>query len=251
MRHNCLNFVSGGVLTQVKKLAILGFFATCSLFVLGQGIEVAPLSENYKGLIGETVKVPLVIRNTDSKAVTLIIRRTEMQIGTTQKNYLCLDEACVNQKAEEVIVRLEPGQETENLFVALDGGLVAGFSHVRYTAFSRSDPAAANEIELNFSIDEQPARLNIYNSRHITLEEVYPNPVVDEAYFKYRILNDQIKAKIAVHNILGNVLGEYELSVYETSAKIRTDDLSPGIYFYTLYVNNESVITRKLIVRKQ
>jgi hypothetical protein len=66
----------------------------------------------------------------------------------------------------------------------------------------------------------------------------------------YKILNDRIKAKLVVHNLLGNVVGEYSLPILENFVRVKTDDLSAGIYFYTLYVDDESVMTRKLIVRK-
>ena len=82
------------------------------------------------------------------------------------------------------------------------------------------------------------------------LKDVYPNPVVDHALVDYKILNDQIEAKIIIHNILGNNQGEYDLSSSENLLRIPAEGLSPGIYFYTLYINNEGVLTRKLIVKK-
>jgi hypothetical protein len=66
----------------------------------------------------------------------------------------------------------------------------------------------------------------------------------------YKIHNDQVKAKIVLHNLLGSSVEEHSLPPLETRLKIRTDNLDAGIYFYTLYVDNEGVITRKLIVKK-
>ena len=48
----------------------------------------------------------------------------------------------------------------------------------------------------------------------------------------------------------GNIVGEYDLNPSETLLRIKTEDLNAGIYFYTLYLDNESVMTRKLIVKK-
>jgi hypothetical protein len=59
-----------------------------------------------------------------------------------------------------------------------------------------------------------------------------------------------VKAKIVVHSVLGNSMGEYELSIFEKQAKILTGDLNAGIYFYTLYIDGEAVMTRKLIVKR-
>jgi hypothetical protein len=127
---------------------------------------------------------------------------------------------------------------------------VSGESSLRYVAFNKYNPGHVVEFDLNFIVEEKPEKQNLYSSRLITLHDVYPNPVVDQAVVDYKMNNDQVKAKIVVHNILGNVVGEYSLPSSENFVRVRTDDLSAGIYFYTLYVENEGVITRKLIVRK-
>jgi hypothetical protein len=90
----------------------------------------------------------------------------------------------------------------------------------------------------------------VYASRRVTLYDVYPNPAIEHANVAYKLTDDQVKAKILVHNILGNIVGEYELPSVENLIRIKTDDLSAGIYFYTLYIDNEGVTTRKLIVKK-
>jgi hypothetical protein len=59
-----------------------------------------------------------------------------------------------------------------------------------------------------------------------------------------------VKAKVVIHNILGKSLGEYELPNADTKIKIAIDEMPAGVYFYTIYLNNEGVFTRKLIVRK-
>jgi hypothetical protein len=66
----------------------------------------------------------------------------------------------------------------------------------------------------------------------------------------YNIINDDIEAKIIIHNILGNAIEEYDLPAAENKVKIRAESMNAGIYFYTLYLDNEGVVTRKLIVKK-
>jgi hypothetical protein len=107
----------------------------------------------------------------------------------------------------------------------------------------------SREIELHFVVEEIPERQSIYTSRHISVRDVYPNPINDHAFVDYKVLNDKIKAKIIIHNILGSPVGEYELPTLESKVKIRGEELNAGIYFYTLYIDNEGVMTRKLIVK--
>jgi hypothetical protein len=53
-----------------------------------------------------------------------------------------------------------------------------------------------------------------------------------------------------MHNILGKQLNEMDLPTSETRVKLQTEDFTSGIYFYTLYLDNSGVLTRKLIIRK-
>ena len=235
--------------TMMKAL-LSAIMILMSSWVFGQGFEIAPLQESYRGVIGETIKVPLRFKNTSEKPVTLVIRKVDEQLGSTQKKYFCVDNNCLDSKVEDYVVKVEPGQTTTNLYVALEAGLNQNESSLQYIAFNKANPGQSLEVNLSFSVEEKSGKANIYNSRHITLYDVYPNPAVEYANVAYKLTGDQIKAKILVHNIIGNVIGEYSLSALDSSVRINTEDLSAGIYFYTLYVENEGVMTRKLIVKK-
>jgi hypothetical protein len=220
-----------------------------SSWAVAQSFEVSGLQDSYKGTIGDVIKAPLRLKNITDKPITLVVRKLTEQIGSTQKNFYCIGANCLDQKVEDFVVRIEPGQAFEGFQIGLDGGLVPGVSSVTYIAFNKSIPGQVFEFEVNFSVDEK-LKENIYQSRHIQLHDVYPNPAIDHAFVNYKVLNDRIIAKIRVHNLLGNIVAEYDLGASENFIRIRTEDLSSGIYFYTLYVDNESVMTRKLIVRK-
>jgi len=49
---------------------------------------------------------------------------------------------------------------------------------------------------------------------------------------------------------LGSSVGDYNLPSSENRIKITTDEFSAGVYFYTVYLDNTGVLTRKLIIRK-
>jgi hypothetical protein len=221
-----------------------------SFWLYGQGFEIVPIQESYRGTIGETIKVPLRFKNTSEKSITLIIRKISEQIGSTQKKYFCIDNNCLDSKVDDYILKVEPGQTVANFYVALDAGLNQNESSLRYVAYNKSNPGQSVNVDLNFVVEEKPDKTAIYNSRQVTLYDVYPNPAIEQANLAYKLTSDRVKAKILLHNILGNVIDEYDLSAIENIIRIKTEDLSPGIYFYTLYVENEGVMTRKLIVKK-
>ena len=234
----------------MRIILLCAAFTLISLVAFCQSFEMSGLQESYKGTIGETVKAPLKFKNTTDKPIVLVFRKLQEQIGSTQRNFFCPDGNCLEDKVTDYLVRLEPGQSLANLQFGLEGGLVPGVSFVKYIAFNKSLPSHFVEFDLNFTIEEKPEKENIYQSNKITIRDVYPNPTIDHAFVNYNLLSDRTKAKIRVHNILGNIVGEYDLSVNESLLRIKTEDLNAGIYFYTLYLDNESVLTRKLIVKK-
>lgn len=233
----------------MKALLFVGCLSI--LFISNaQNFEVVGLSESYKGYIGDLVKAPLHFKNTSNKPITLILRKVDSQIGSTQKNFLCPDGECLDAGLNDLIVKVDPGQTLQNLSVGLEAGLVPGISQVKYIVYNRSNPVEMREIELHFTIEERPAKSNIFTSRFITIHDVYPNPVSDFAHIEYKLLNDQVKAKIIIHNILGLELAEYPLPPTENKVKLKTDEYTSGIYFYTLYLDNDGIMTRKLIVKR-
>jgi hypothetical protein len=111
---------------MTKTLLLVISVIITNSWAYSQGFEISALQETYKGGIGETIKAPLRFKNTSEKPITLIVRKANEQIGSTQKTYFCLDNNCLDQKVEDYIVKIEPGQSLTNFHVALEGGLVSG-----------------------------------------------------------------------------------------------------------------------------
>ena len=61
------------------------------------------------------------------------------------------------------------------------GVLFRGVSSLKYVAYNKSNPGQSLELDLNFAVNEKPDKANIYNSRFVTLYDVYPNPAIDDA----------------------------------------------------------------------
>jgi len=233
----------------MKKLLVWICCFLVSGALLAQTFEISGLQETYKGSIGDLIKAPIRLKNTSNKPITLILRKAETQLGSSQNSFFCLDSNCF-EKSEELIVKIEPGQTAQNLLIGLEAGLVEGFSAVKYLVFNKLNPTENSTLELNFAVESRPEKSSIYSSQFITIHDVYPNPITNYANIDYQLHSDQVKTKIVIHNILGNSLNEYELPFSESRIKVLADELSAGIYFYTLYIDNVGVMTRKLIVKK-
>lgn len=234
----------------MKKVYGLVLFFLISQVACAQSFEIIGHSEQIRGAIGETLKSPIRIKNLTDRPLFLVIRRSDQQLGSTQKAAFCIDNICQESRIKDFTLRIEPESTSETVQIALEAGLAPGVSSMRYSITNKSNPAESTDLDFTFSIEERPSKENLYSSRYIRLHNVYPNPVLDFANVDYKILIPSAKIKIVVYNILGNQMEEYPLSSHETQIKIQVEGFAAGVYFYTLYVENEGVVTRKLIVRK-
>ncbi len=218
--------------------------------LFAQSFELIDRQENFQTSISETLQIPIKIKNNSDKAQFYIIRKTQSDLGGTQKGYFCLDKNCLEPGIEEFSKRLEPGETIEKLNYTLETGLVTGQNSIRFEVFAKGNPGNSIDHAVNIFVEEKRSKSLVFVSKDITIHDVYPNPVSDLAYVDYKLHNESVKAKIVINNILGRSMSESELPYFETRAKIQTTELAAGIYFYTLYLDNDGVLTRKLIVRK-
>ena len=231
------------------SICLLLFFS--GLSALGQGIEWADRQENYQVRLGQTIKIPIRIRNTTDRVQTIVVRKTMAELDSNQKGYFCLGDECMDPLVDQFVKRLEPGETTTTLFFTVEAGLAPNMNSFRFEASIKGNQQSSQEHSFSLSVDEKATKSLVFQSRDITVHDVYPNPVTDrEAFIDYRLYNEDIKAKLVIHNILGSPVGNYELPSFETRVKIQADELSSGVYFYTVYLDNIGVLTRKLVVRK-
>jgi hypothetical protein len=234
----------------MKHIIVLFAVMLGGVAALAQSFELVDKQDSYQGGISQTVYLPLKIRNNTEKPQIYIVRKVQDDLGSGLKGYFCLDKNCQTTYLDEFSVRIEPGETNQNLVFTIETGLLSGQHFVKFEIFPRGSPSVSIEHAISITIDDKPIKARIFDSRDITVHDVYPNPVTDQAIIEYSIHNDELKGKVVIHNILGKYMGDYELPVSENKIKIQTDDLPAGIYFYTVYINSEGVLTRKLVVRK-
>ena len=215
-----------------------------------QSLEFLDRQDNYLATVNETLSIPLRIKNTTDKAQYYTIRKVYSDLGSTQKGYFCIGKDCLDHGMDEFSKRLEPGESLEGLAYTLETGIVTGQNTFKFEVFPRGNPSAAVEHNCTVNVEEKRGKALVFQSKDITIHDVYPNPVSDLAFIDYTIHNEAIKAKVVIHNILGRSMNETELPTSETRIKIQADELATGVYFYTLYLDNNGVLTRKMIVRK-
>lgn len=221
-----------------------------SLPGLTQDFDLLDKQDNFQGTIGETLRIPIKIRNNSEKAQFYIIRKFQSDLGSAQKGYFCLDKNCLESAINEFSKRIEAGETLQHLTYVIEGGILSSQNSIRFQVFPKGSPQEIEEYQVAINIREKVEKPVVFQSKEITIQDVYPNPVQDQAFIEYRIHDENVKAKIVMHNILGKQLNEMDLPNSETRIKLQTEEFTAGIYFYTLYLDNSGVLTRKLVVRK-
>lgn len=231
---------------KVRLLSILSVLL--ALVGRAQNFELVDRQDNYSAGFNQLVKIHLKIKNNSDRAQFYTVRKSRSDLSEAQKGYFCLDNKCLESSVSEFVKKVDPG-ETVNLNFTVESGNQAVLNNIKFDIFPKNNPTEVIEHIVSLNVDERGQR-SIYQSRELVINDVYPNPAQDIAVIDYKIHNELLKAKIVVHNILGRSMGEYELPTDDTRIKMIVDDFAPGVYFYTLYVNNTGVLTRKIMVRK-
>jgi ligand-binding sensor domain-containing protein len=105
----------------------------------------------------------------------------------------------------------------------------------------------ANNNKMNKSADI----IENYFIRDYALYQNYPNPFTDITYIEYQ-LPKQVNVRLSVKDIIGNeiaVLVDKNQSEGKYKVNFSTNNLSNGIYFYTLITDDFSA-TKKMTVQK-
>lgn len=122
-----------------------------------------------------------------------------------------------------------------------------GTTSIKYVFYSLSNPDDRVSLIVNYKTSdgqEIPEREDpVYFSK------AYPNPANQAAKFDYALVEGYPDAKLVLYNLFGIKVKEIEIIETSGSLKMNTSDLNEGIYFYSLLVNNESLLTQKLVIK--
>jgi hypothetical protein len=235
---------------MLKQLVLLSFLSLFCWSGLAQQFEILEIQEAYQTTFNQQLRIPIRIKNNGEKAQFFVIRKVKGELGDTQKGYFCLSNNCLDATISEFSKKVEPGETMQELYFVIESGIQAMQTTLRFEIFQKGSAHDIVDRSVAISVDEKPGRSVIFQSKDISIQDVYPNPVQTQASIDYKLHSESVKARLTLHNILGKIMGDYDLPASETRVKIQADELTSGVYFYTVYIDNSGVLTRKLIVRK-
>ncbi|MTI30357.1 T9SS type A sorting domain-containing protein, partial [Xanthovirga aplysinae] len=226
------------------------FFLILSLFlstsVLAQSFRLLEAEKEVWGTVDSKIKAGLKLKNIsdNSLSLTFKVRQKELNSGQEATFYLGKEKHNLGEEEFSFSIALKAGETSATIFSELSSGLVPTTSYISLCIFDAKNPADSLNHEITFLVDEYNPDL-LFNNQKLKISNVYPNPANEQAFFNYRIYDTSTSAKLVIYNVLGSIVGEYELDAFETSLEIATENFQPGVYFYTLHLEDKTQVTKK------
>lgn len=107
--------------------------------------------------------------------------------------------------------------------------------------------AATTSVGANSEMAQSGEKL--FSNDEATISSIYPNPASGHAFIDYSLSGSVREAKVVLYNVLGSPVSEYVLNRDEKKVRIGTFGLESGFYYYTLFVDGKSLVTRRLVVK--
>ncbi|MFN3998269.1 T9SS type A sorting domain-containing protein [Algoriphagus sp.] len=231
-----------------KFLTWLLFFAP--LMVGAQQVRVLSEVLDFAGEIGSSQRKTIILQNESNQNRTYFLKNLRGSVGSSQKVKVCLNDQCFDPKKDlsKISIKLAPGEIFTDLYMEFEMGIAE--TRGSFDLFFVN----VENIRENFVVE---ARYEVasgstpdFTHKDIKLSGIYPNPSNRIAQLDYELVNPKAKAKISINSFIGNPIAEYELDPDRNSLVINVTDFQPGVYFYTLFVDNKNVVTKKLQVKK-
>lgn len=216
-----------------------------------QKIQLVDAFDEMTATSGSDINSKLIIKNTSDKAVRLAISVINSELAASQAVSLCYQGNCLDDMGNNLdLISIDPGVSVNDLELRFSAGLDESESSIEYLFVDIDNPREALTHTFNYKVRSASPNGIMYTDNGIRVSNAYPNPVMDYATIDFTMENTLGDAKIVFYNVLGDKTLDIPLNRSESSIKIPTENLNVGVYFYTLYLNNKGVVTKKLIVRK-
>jgi hypothetical protein len=231
-------------------LFILSYFAMS--FSFGQSIKVVDTDHKISLKAGLEKRIPIKLNSSLSKPSGFFIKYSFEGLNGIESGYFCWDNQCFESAMGQTpVIKYSSNEDLYGkLSLFLKAGLFNSPGSIRFSIHDVSNPEEVIDYQFLFTPEKQSNSDLLFSDDKLSMSYVYPNPTSNLAIIDYRMDNNINNAKITIHNVLGSMVGEFILSPNENQLKINTRNFDPGVYFYTLYVNNENLVTKKMIIKR-
>lgn len=244
----------------MKKLYIALIFVTTT-FISGVSAQsfqfVDPVT--LTDITGDTVDVsglpsddPIeyfaLVTNTGSSTKMVTMYRTYLDQPSGMTASFCWGITCypsfVDTSTSPLV--MAPGDTTTSFRGDGHPNFNVGIILARYCVYDENNPSDNACLTVRFLVGTSSVE---ETANGFTLSGVYPNPARDFINFNYEI-NSNASAEIRIYDLTGKKVKAIQLNANDDHLKTDISALTNGVYFYTLYLNGKSVLTKRLIISK-
>ena len=242
----------------MKKLILSLTILASTLFIFGQTLSLS--DPNGALNHGDTIHVYVAndvaveehvfVTNTTLSAMDVKVRKHTIQLLTGAFNTFCWGQ-CFGPHVEESPYPITIAAETTNstdFYADYNANGENGLTIVRYTFFDANNITDTADVYFFFHSTNASVKENVALKTEIS--NPYPNPAVNKCQFSYSVPFDSYDSKIVIMDLTGNIVQNISLIPGEGKVTVDVSSMSSGIYFYSLWVYDKAVSTRKLIVQK-
>lgn len=210
----------------------------------GQPVENGQTFE-CTGLLEEHI-CAIEVTNTSDRAVNIICEREDISVVPETINFFCWGLCFSPTIFISPAYTLEGGASTEfsGHYMAME---LSGTTTVRYSFYEESNTAEKFVITINYSYSG--VSVADFNDTKI-FSNAYPSPAKDQVNFKYDMPSSVNSAKIVLFNMMGQEVKSQDIMGHFGTLTLSVSDLSEGIYFYSLVINNNTQKTSKLVISR-
>ena len=207
----------------------------------------------------------IYVINKGSISASVKIKRIENVISNGSVNFFCWDVCYPPGTATTTgFITIAPGDTSKNFYGDYDLGTSVDSSDITYCFYNKDNSVqstCANVIygtQWGGKTDSLYAIISIdfttgiseISSFNNKINRATPNPADDYTVFSYNLIPGEKSAFIIIRNMLGAVVHKTKISSDQKTVTITTSDLLPGIYFYSLEIENELQSVKRLIVSR-
>lgn len=238
----------------MKRLLL--FFTWLWLFlpIIAEAQQIRVLSEDlqFSGDLGSSQRKSIILQNESNQSKTYLLKNLRGNVGSSQKVKICIGEQCFDPKRDlaKIKISLEPGEIMTDLYLEFEMGIVETMGSFDLFFVNAENIRETFMVEARYSVSNPNTKIDEFDYKDIKLSDVYPNPSSRIAQLDYQFKNPRVKAKITINSFIGNPIAEYELDPERSTLSINVSEFKEGIYFYTLFLDNKNIVTKKLQIKK-
>ncbi|WP_026945235.1 T9SS type A sorting domain-containing protein [Algoriphagus marincola] len=227
-------------------------FVTLPLLAEAQEVRVLSEGLSFDGDIGASQRKTIILQNESEVEKTYFLKNISGDIGSSQEMKICIGDACFDAKRDlaKIKVTLAPGEIITDLYLEFSLGIAETRGAFALIFVNTSNIRESFIVQAQYDVTDPAKKIDESDYDAITISEVYPNPSNRVAQLDYKLKKRETLAKITINSFIGNPVAEYELDPERSSLLINVSDFNPGVYFYTLFVDNKNIVTKKLVVKK-